>query len=327
MVDRIGTDVASTQSERSTVFHAYCESGVWPAAISQLPQRDIDTIKSWHVPVEFGYIYDDTVHKLSYQNAMKETRVALGWDFESVDVPSDVPQDKIAELYPNVMTCGHLDMAWLIPDRDLVIICDIKSSIFAVRDRCESLQLHGYGIAAARKFGVNRYVTAIWDAQNGEYLVRPGPAIELDGFEVLDVMDRIKLACADRPPEYITGEHCSGCWKRFSCKAHLVEGVEGDFAPLLDGTATEADVRKAIVKLKQIGDLKEKVESATKDWVRLNGCVRSEDGKKVYRAAMRDGRPSTDYKAVARDLGLPDLNKYKTKGGQHEAFLWMNNKG
>lgn len=326
MVDRIGKNVSSTQSDRSTVFHAYCETGIWPATISQLPQVDIDAIKTWHKPIPFPYSVGGVTYQLHYENAMKETRVALDSNFEPVDVPLDVPQGKIAELYPNVMTCGHLDMAWLIPEQDLIIVCDIKSSIFAVPDRCESLQLHGYGIAAAKKFGFNRYVTGIWDAQNGEYLTRR-TAVEMDGFEVLELMDRIRFACSERPEQYTTGDHCGGCWKRFNCDAHLVETTEGDFAPLLNGTATEADVRHAIVKLKSLSDLREKVKDATEAWVRLNGYVRSEDGKKLYRATLREGRPSTDYKAIARDLGVNDLETYKTKGKPHEAFVWVNNKG
>lgn len=324
MVDTVGTDVASTNSERGTVFHAYCATGVWPAEINRLPPADIEEIKRWHKPNAFPYRVGDVTHTLSYANAIKELRVALDWSFEPVDVDPELPQDEIAAKHPEVMVCGHLDMVWLIPERDLIIICDIKSTIFAVKDRTESLQLHGYGMAAAAKLGVSRYVTAIWDAQNGEYLVRPDGAVELDGFEAEDIRARIKLAATDRPGGYVTGGHCSGCWKRFRCKAHLVESAEGDFAPLLNGTATEKDVRLAIVKSRQLKDLKDKVDQACQDWIRQRGPVRSEDGTKEYRVGMRAGRPATDYAAIARDLGVRDLEAYKKRGSDFEAFDWRN---
>src|SRR5690606_19440091 len=114
-----------------------------------------------------------------YQTALREIRVALDKDFEFVAIPHEVPQADIEKLYPQTMVVGHLDMAWDIADHDLVVICDIKSSIYAVADGVDSLQLHGYGIALCKYLKRGRYVTAIWDASDGRYYVARS-AIEMD---------------------------------------------------------------------------------------------------------------------------------------------------
>lgn len=323
-VDRVGQDVETTQAARGTVFHAYCAEGFWPASISQLPQHDIEEIKLWKRPKPFPYKIGDVTHELSYDNSIKEQRVALDYDFEWVEVDPALPQGKIAEAHPNVMLCGHLDMVWVIPDRDLVIVCDIKSSIFAVHDRCDSLQLHGYGMGACAKFKVGRYVTVIWDATDGKYFVRPEGAIEIDSFEAEDLRARMRTAASERDGNFRVGSHCGQCWKRSSCPAHLVNVPEGEFKTLLAGVATKVEVREAIVKLAQLKSLAKEVEGAIKSHVQQRGPVPSEDGRKEYAVMLRGGRPSTDYERVCRDLGVTDLEKYQTRGGDHEAYQWRN---
>jgi len=323
-VDKIGQEVESTQSFRSTIFHAYADTGVWPETFRNLPEQDREDISKWRVPMPFVYKVGDVTHALQYKNALRETRVALDSEFEPVDVPNDVPQSDIAEKYPQVMIVGHLDMAWVLPEYDLVIISDIKSSIWAVSDRCESLQLHGYGVALAAKTGMGRYLTSIWDASEGRYYVRPDGPIELDSFEAADIKDRIRLAATERDGGFLTGTHCSGCWKRSHCPAHLVDVPEGEFKALLSGTALEKDVREAIIKAKQLDDLKKRVDAAIRSWTDQHGGVRSEDGKKVYRCAMVDGRGSLDQKAVARALGVENLDEFKAKS-QHPDYRWRKN--
>jgi hypothetical protein len=320
-VDKIGQDVESTQSARSTVFHAYCETGKWPEGLHTLPESDREEISKWSIPMPFAYKNGDTTHGLEYRNSMKELRVALDANFEYVEVDPAIPQSEIATRHPEVMICGHLDMAWLIPGADLVIICDIKSSIYAVADRCDSLQLHGYGLALAKKLKVGRYLTSIWDASDGRYYVSAS-AIEVDGFEAAAIQDRIARAATERDGGFVTGTHCRGCWKRTRCPAHLVDVPEGEFNAVLSGNAKEADIRHALVKQKQLGDLSNRLAEACKDWVAAHGPVRSEDGKKQYRCEMRRGRKGLDKEAVARALGVADLKDYEKIGRDHEAFDW-----
>lgn len=322
-VDNVGQEVESTQAARSTIFHAYCESGVWSPDIYHLPEADREEIQKWRVPMPFTYRVGDVAHLLQYKNSRKEWRVAVDKNFKHVDVPADVPQAEIAERYPQVMICGHIDMAWILPEHDLIIICDIKSSIFAVKEGNRSLQLHGYGLAACAATGIGRYVTAIWDASEGKYHVGR-EAIEVDDFEAGDLKARIRLASAERDGAFRTGTHCSHCWKRTHCPAHLADVPEGDFAPLLSGKATEADVRKALVGLKRLGDLKERVSEACQTWVQQHGPVRSEDGKKWWRCEMRAGRSGYDYSAIMKALGVDSLDDFKRPGREHTHHDWRN---
>jgi hypothetical protein len=322
-VDKIGLDVESTQSARSTIFHAYCDTGVWPAEIVNLPEADREEIQKWKVPMPFIYKVGDVTHALQYKNAFREWRVAVDKDFQAVEVPIDVPQNDIERLYPQVMICGHLDMAWVLPEYDLIIVCDIKSSIFAVKEGHRSLQLQGYGLAACAATGIGRYLTAIWDASDGQYYVAK-EAIEADGFEAADIRSRIRIASEDRDGAFRTGTHCSGCWKRSQCPAHLVNVPEGEFKAVLSGQATEADIRRALVAKKQIEDLKGAVDNAIKSWVEQHGPVRSEDGRKHYRCELRKGKPKLDEKKVANALGVETLEDYKTRGGEYPVFDWRN---
>lgn len=320
-VDKIGQDVETTASLRSTYFHAWCDTGEWPKGVENLPQADREEIEKWRKPLHFVYNVGESRYALAYHDAIRETRVALDSDFNWVDVPRDVPQSDIAERYPDVMVCGHLDMAWVLPEHDLIIIGDIKSSIFAVSDRTDSLQLHGYGMAMAARHKVGRYVNAIWDACDGQWFVHDH-AIEVDGFEAEDIRVRIKRACDERDGNFLTGTHCSGCWKRKRCPAHLMDVPESEFAPVLSGNATEADIRAALVGLKRMGDLANQVKEACESWVRQHGYVRSEDGSKVWSPAMRQGKLSTDYAAIARALGKKDLEDFKRQGKPYPVFSW-----
>lgn len=318
-VDRVGLNVESTNSARSTVFHEYCDTGKWPAELMHLPPEDREEIQKWRVPMPFSCTVNGVTHMLQYQNAYREARVALDKDFKFVAIPHEVPQADIPTLYPQAMVVGHLDMAWDFEQSDIVIICDIKSSIYAVKERTDSLQLHGYGIAMCEFLGRGRYLNCIWDASAGRYHVASEP-IEMDGFEVASIKDRIRRAASERDGNFRVGDHCSGCWKRSHCPAHLVDVPEGEFKAILSGQATEADVRAAITKKKQIGDLHDSVDKAIKAWVRQHGPVRSADGTKWYRCELR-ARTGLDKKAVAAALGVADLSSFERET-ESEYFDW-----
>ena len=324
-VDTIGQKVESTSSARGTVFHHFCATGEWPPEFRELPESDQAKIREWHVPHPFPYTADGVTYQLAYESAIKEEIVALDKDFEYVEVDPACPQEEIARHYPNVMVCGHLDMCWPLPERDLVLVMDIKSTIYAVPERTESLQLHGYGMGAAKRFGVNRYVTGIWDATDGRYLVRPG-AVELDGFEAEDIRTRIIAASADRGNALRVGPYCGSCWKRRACPAHLVVPEESEFRSLIDGSATGDEVREAMVKLKRLEDVGEAAWAAVRAWVNANGPVPSEDGSKQYRYVISKGRSSQDNAAIARALGLENLNSFQREGKTYEKLQWVNRK-
>src|SRR4030095_7034722 len=101
MVDKIGLDVETTQSARSTIFHAYCDTGKWPAELRTLPEADIEDISKWRVPMPFIYKPSEgVIHTLLYKDAMREKRVALDHQFRWVDVDPELPQSEVAAKHP-----------------------------------------------------------------------------------------------------------------------------------------------------------------------------------------------------------------------------------
>lgn len=323
--NEIGTEYETTQSARSTVFHKYCETGSWPDAIKNLPEEDIEEIGRWKVPEPFRVSVNNIEKVLAYQQAVKEQTVALDDRFNYLDIDDSVPQNQIATKYPNCIICGHLDMAWDLPELDLVVISDIKSSIYAVKDRTNSLQLHGYGISFAKKMKRSRYIPCIWDASEGKNYI--GDLVDISGFDISDLEERIMNAVRNVGGNYKTGSHCTSCWKRRVCPAHHVEADSfNEFAAILNGSTLDSDVRTAIIHLKRMKDTAAKVEELVKDVVRRKGSVLSEDGSKVYCCALRAGRKSLDDKAVAKALGLSTLDKYMKQGKPYECFDWRTNK-
>ncbi len=326
MSNKIGQDQESVNAKRSTCFHSFCETGVWPEQVKTLPESDFDEIKKWKPPISMRISIGDAKITLKYEDSLKEVRVAVDKDFNYIEVPSDVPQKDIAIKHPDAMIVGTCDMVWYIPEFNLVVVNDIKSSIFAVKARTKSLQLHGYGISFARKMGATRYLVALYDASEGRHYIDDSP-VDLDSWECEEYKGRITAACANQGESYVKGTHCGGCWKRDICPAHLVElPGESEFAKILGPSPTEADVRQAMVALKGRDTLNKKVDGIIKDWVQRHGPVRSEDGKKVYKAILRNGRSSLDQKAVQEALGVDNLDKYMKQGNDFIVYDWLNNK-
>jgi hypothetical protein len=323
MSDKIGVDVASVNAARSTCFHSFAETGRWPESVNNLPEQDFAEIQRWKRPTVLIHKDGDTVVRLDYKDAIKEIVVALDKDFNFVEVDPAVPQKDIESRYPNAITVGHLDMAWDLPGLDLVVVEDIKSSIFAVKSREKSLQLHAYGIAFAKKMGRSRYKVGIWDATDGKHYM--GEVISLDSWECEEYKERIRTACRNDGVQYTTGTHCGGCWKRDICPAHLVDaGGDNQFADVMGPNPTEDAIRAAMVAAKGLETLSKKVMDICKGWSERHGGVRSEDGLKVFKPVLRSGRKSVNMELLQQDLGLTDLEKYKTQGNDFLVYDWVN---
>lgn len=320
MSDQLQKDVESSNAFRSTVFHKFCETGEWPKEINKLSEQDRTEIGRWKVPNHF--VHEVLGLSLLYKNSDKERLLALDSDFNFIpNLPNDISQEDL-EKVPNLMTAGHLDMAWDIPELDLVVIFDIKSSIFAVKDKCESLQLHAYGLAYAKLKGRSKYITGIWDASEGEDYW--GKVYEVNTFSFEAIKDRIRTACNNTSTKYTRGTHCGSCWKRDSCPAHLTDlGDENRFKKIFDGTGTEKDFREALIAVKGLGELANKVTEACRGWAERHGGIRSEDGRKSYRPIMMKGRKSLDEDAVAAKLGVRNLDAYRVSGNDFRKFDWI----
>lgn len=304
---------------RSTVFHKYCEDGVWPETVKKLSENDLTEVRKWKKPTTF--LYKEPHIRLEYAQADKERILALDSDFNFLDLDPKLTQEELQKI-PSLMTAGHLDMAWDVPELDLVVISDIKSSIFAVKDRCESLQLHGYGLAYCLLKKRSKYITGIWDASDGKHYY--GNITEINTFDFEAIKDRIRTACNNVSDKYTKGTHCGSCWKRDSCPAHLVDlGADNRFARLFSGEATEKDVREALVAVKGLGELANKVTSECKSWAERHGGVRSEDGRKIYKPLLRKGRASLDSDAIMKALKVDSLDAYQKRGDDYLVYDWL----
>jgi len=323
--DSFGDEIESTNALRSTVFHSYAETGVWPELINSLPDTDVEEIKRWKRPTPLTVNVDGKKITLDYSAAVKEVRVSMDSDFNFVEVAKGTLPGDIQRLYPNVLLSGTLDIGWDLPELDLVVVSDIKSSVFAVKARCKSLQLHGYGLGFAKFLGRKRYLVGIWDASEGRHYI-DDQVICLDSFEAEEYKGRIKQASQHRDGGFVKGTHCSGCWKRDACPAHLVDVPDSKFASIFSGTAKEADIREALVAVKQLEDTAQRVKDACKSWVERKGPIRSEDGLKEWYCAQRPGKKALDQDAVAAKLGVDDLKEFMKPGQPYSVFDWRNRK-
>lgn len=320
MGDQIGRDVETTNAMRSTIFHNYCATGEWIDA-DKIPEGDLEEIKKWHVPSNVESHGGTT---LKYSEAEKEGRVSLDEQFNYIETEEGIEPHQVADKYPNIVTSGSFDMAWYFPQYSLVIVIDIKSSIFAVKNRCESLQLNAYGIGYAGKKKAKKYAVGIFDAQQGKYYI--GPIIEVDSFECEEYQERILYAARQTGDQYVKGTHCSQCWSRSSCKAHL-EGVsDSAINRVMRVGATEQDVLAALVEAKRLQDQSEKLVDAAKSWINQHGSINSEDGRMKYGPVTTSGRKSLDQSAVSKALGVKNLSKYMKEGRDFSSFRWTNNK-
>lgn len=319
MSDKLQSNVDSSNAFRSTCFHSFCESGVWPEATKKLSEQDLNEVRRWKKPTTF--LHKSLNLKLEYEQSEKEILVALDRDFNFLPLDNKLSQEELEKI-ENILTAGHLDMAWDVPELDLVVVSDIKSSIFAVKDRCESLQLHAYGLAYSLLKKRSKYITGIWDASDGKHYY--GNVNETGSFDFESIKERIRTACENSSDKYTRGSHCGSCWKRDSCPAHLVDvGEDNRFASIFNGTGTERDYREALVAVKGLGELANKVTEACKSWAARHGGIRSEDGRKVYKPMLRKGKTSLDQDAIIRALKVESLEDFQKQGDESRVYDWF----
>jgi CRISPR/Cas system-associated exonuclease Cas4 (RecB family) len=325
MADKIGADVASVNAARSTCFHAYCETGRWPESVNNLPEQDFAEIQRWKKPTVLVHKDGDNLVRLEYKDSIKETRVSLDKDFNFVETRDGILPGEIENEYPNVMCSGTADMAWHIPSLNLVVVEDIKSSVFAVKSREKSLQLHAYGIAFAKKLGAKYYKVGIWDATDGKHYM--GTVIDVDSWECEEYKERIRTACNNVGDKFTTGTHCGGCWKREICPSHIVKlPDDSQFAKVFGPNPTVEDIRQALVEVNKAKTILKKVTDIAEGWADRHGGIPSEDGSKIFKARLRSGRTSLDKGAIMSELGLNSLDKFEKQGNDYAAYDWYNAK-
>ena len=326
--DKVGAGNESIRAKRSTVFHKYCETGKWPKEINRLPPEDVEEIRRWKVPTKHKLTRGDFSMEIDYEKSTKELVVAIDKDFNFVDVdPSVPPDDTFRSKYPNVIVRGSLDFGFHFPSFGLVVVVDVKSSIYAVKDMDKSLQLHGYGIGYAKKMGATRYLVGIWDASDGKYYFA-NDIIEVDSFEYEAYKNDIIQISQQTEENLVTGQHCSGCWDRFSCPSHVLSSVDADKPELrlLTGKASESDVLESLQVAVRLKDRVKLIEDAAKAWANIKGPVLDHKTNKVWGPVLKRGKKSLDQERVMNDLGVSSLDSYMSVGNSYNQYQWKNNK-
>lgn len=223
---------------------------------------------------------------------------------------------------------GHPDMAAVvaIKGRKIAIIGDIKRrGIWTTTEGTDSLQLHGYGLAWALENDCDGWITAIWNAVDGGWTVRE-EVVWLNSEDWQLVVNKMRSTLLPGNG-FATGPHCSGCWSRLRCPAHMVRLDGRDVVP---GTSLEElDNDKALEMLqtlKRNEDTNDALRKHLVAWADANDGIRDGYGK-VWRAVKTKGRESSlPPKRLREELGEV-AEAYITRGADYYQHRWTNDKG
>lgn len=224
---------------------------------------------------------------------------------------------------PDCLTVGHLDFAWIVDG--VAYVGDIKKSVWTTADGPESLQLHAYGWAYARKNNCHSYVTGLWCATEGEWLWAKD-VVELASERGQQIWERIYAASSRETAEASTGSHCRSCWSRLHCPEYTLPAAlqSTELAPAANGMVPSGP--EAAVFLQRLQTLEELIELAKKNLQEAvrRGALRIEDENgKVWGPVEMKGRASVDVKKLRAELG-DGADKFMTKGAPFTQFRWLN---
>jgi hypothetical protein len=317
MAERCGTAArlssqhgAGRSAAMSKAFHAMCaespESFRLMASLAPIEKEEVGT---WKMPAT---VKVNDWCELDYDSATKEQEVGLDWMGEFADTEADS------------ITWGHLDFAWLrtIEDLKVAFVADIKKSVWTTPDGPDSLQIHAYGRAFAKKVGASAYVTGIWAAKEGKWLWDT-EIIHLDGEKAREIWGRIAYA-AENEGEASTGSHCGQCYARLHCPEYLLPAVVTTALVkecTIDGTLVEGaeEARQLLAWADRAEDLAERVKKNLRELVRRGEFVITDDEGKVWGPVEMLGRESVD---MAKLKALPDGSTVIKRGESYEQFRW-----
>lgn len=309
---------AGRAAAMSTHFHAKCAGDDTPekawhvqATFARLTDRERDEVRTWQTPSDV--VIDGGEVVLRHSESERELELGLDWLGEYTD-------DQEAAI-----TWGHMDFGWTVQRGVTLVayVADVKKSRWSASGP-DSLQLHAYARAYAKKRGATHYVTGLWIATDGEWLWST-EEIAVDGPVAGDLWDRIYHAATNDTGEFSTGDHCDGCWQRLHCSAHCLPAALVDtwLAPVAEGQVPDAaQATEMLVRLQRAEKVFEKARENIAQWVK-RGELRIETEKKVWAACETKGSLSLDRKAVARDLPRP-LDEYMSRGPSYFQMRWVN---
>jgi hypothetical protein len=304
----------------STAFHAKCAGA--PEAfrlMGALSHAEREEIATWKAPA------DAVVNEwclLDYSSAAKEQEVGL-------DCWGDYTCDE-----KDALTWGHLDFAWVreVEGVRVAFVADIKKSVWTTPEGPDSLQVHAYARAFAKKTDCVAYCTGIWAAKEGKWLWSTD-IVHLDGPRAAEIWDRISTAALN-VGEASTGSHCGSCYARMHCPEYLLPATVSDAmakaAGLSDPAAIEAlalapgESLRLLEWASRAQELGELVEKNLKEAVRRGLLVIVDANGKEWKPIDMPGRESLD-KEKLRAVGC-EPSDFVKKGEPYVQMRWVKQK-
>lgn len=300
---------AARSAAMGSAFHAKCSNaedlGTW---LAKLTPDERGEIAEWN-PVADWTLEDG--HVLRYEDGEREFEVAIRKDGTACKADD-----------PDVLTVGHLDVAWVYGDT--AYVKDIKRSAYTVTDGAATLQLLAYGWAYAAARGARYFVPAIWGAVEGERLV--GPRIDLDDFATAGLWSRIEHAATNRG-EASRGGHCMGCYCRTHCPEHMLPAVAaaGNLAAFAE-QGPPLDAKAALEGLllsKGLEDLATLLKDGARAWATQHG-LRDPGNGKQYRPVRSKGKQGLISVAELRKKLGPKADELIKQGNPYDTWRWTN---
>lgn len=293
---------AGRRALMGSYFHAFAANDPEHEKLARnLTERELEEVRTWTTPpdVQVGKV------TLCYQDAETELEVGLTTGGEYCDAD-----------HPDLLTLGHLDFAWLLDG--VAYVADIKASEYTVEEGADSLQIHAYGLAYAKKMGADHYCAGIYAAAEGRYTW--GEMVDVDWDSPF-----ADLEAAALNEEACTGPHCSRCYGRLHCPEHTIRAVEGmgKLAPVAEGGELSAETAlDALGMVKAMEDLAKQAKGHLQEWARRNGGIPDGNGK-VYLPVMTQGRESVcSAKKLRQTLG-DAAEMFVKRGKPFEQWRWV----
>lgn len=305
---------AGRPAAMSNAFHAK-QAGAPHASrlMALLSDEEREEVESWSTPADVVIPVDAySSITLDYASAEKELELGLDRWGNYVDPESGA----------NCLTVGHMDFGWVRETGVRVAyVGDIKKTIWTTSEGPESLQLHAYGWAYARKHDCHAYATGLWCATEGEWLWSK-EIVVLDSPRGEDIWARIEAAATNKG-EYSRGQHCRGCWERLHCPEHVLAAAAAEtfLAPVAAGIEpTPEQALDCLLKIQALEEVADAAKKQLKELVRRGALVIQDPATgKVWRPIIQPGRPSVDINKVR--AVAPEAIR---KGVPFDQMRWVN---
>ena len=296
---------AGRAAAMSSAFHA--KSANAPDAkdkLARLSPAELNTISMWKTPTPVTV----AGHELTYEASAKEQPVGLTIDGAWADEGE-------------VVTCGTLDFAWV--HGDTAFVGDMKKTRWASSGP-DSLQLLTYGYAWALKHGCSKFCVGLWIIEDAEW-IWSDTVYSADGFDALDLWERIRHAALNTTGEASFGPHCSDCYGRLHCPEYTIPASFADtvLAPAAVGGAIDNPeaLGKLLAYVRRVEPLLEKVKEHAKEAVRRGLVVTDPTTGETFKAIQCKGRESLNQAKLFE--AMPDARRFVERGESFTQMRWV----